>query len=730
MRTKFKVVMLVTMLFLSLVFAPTSHANLQAVGTPDPATGFPAWYQDTTGLSLAPCFDINGFCTVTTAAFPNPTLPFGPTNFPDEGFYFITGADVPVAGGTILYEAALEFAFGSAVPTPGQELTFARTRFVDKTAPVGTYTITHPYGVDIVVADAVNGIKFTNDVGLAGAPFTGVLTAPNMGPFLRRPAGFVTSPDGNVYIGDSITFGPVTGTVVTSVTVAGPVSGTQNLFTLEGKVIGMSITPTTITFPAQRAVVASAPATVTVANLDTVNALTVSSIVVQGTNLADFSIALGSNCLAAPVAAGGSCTFNVIFSGAASATPARTAEIVVTAGTTLPKAFVTPVTGIIDSVLPTSITHFPNVATIPANVAITVSFDEAILASSLTDTTFTVLADGVAVAGTRTFATANNEATFIPTVGDLPEGATVAVGATTGMTDLVGNPLSTAVTFTFTTTAADRTPPTIASIAPATNATGVRTDAAITITFSEPMLGSTITTNTIQVTSGGVAVDGTLTLAGNVATFTPARALAFGTAYTVTVGTGAQDQLRNALSTGQTVNFVTNFQPAAPEIVFPGNAATGVARPVVLRWKPSSDSDPGDVIAYHLFLCNNPSFIGTAPNCIQNVPITPVAAQAKGIYYASVASGSMLFTLFGLGWAFGFKGRKKILLMIAVLVMSGLFIASCSKSDDGAPATPVPTDLTFQVDGLSPNVTYFWKMEADDGKGGVIATPVMTFTTQ
>jgi hypothetical protein len=156
-----------------------------------------------------------------------------------------------------------------------------------------------------------------------------------------------------------------------------------------------------------------------------------------------------------------------------------------------------------------------------------------------------------------------------------------------------------------------------------------------------------------------------------------------------------------------------------------------VARPVVLKWKRSSDSDPADVIAYHLFLCNNPSFIGTGANCIQNVPITPVAAQAKGVYYASVAGGGMLFTLFGLSFAAGIKGRKKILLMIAVLVVSGLFIASCSsKSDDGAPVpAPVSTDVTFQVDGLSPNVTYFWKLEADDGKGGVATTRVMTFST-
>ena len=91
----------------------------------------------------------------------------------------------------------------------------------------------------------------------------------------------------------------------------------------------------------------------------------------------------------------------------------------------------------------------------------------------------------------------------------------------------------------------------------------------------------------------------------------------------------------------------------------------------------------------------------------------------------------MLFSLFGLGWAFGFKGRKRILMIVAVLVISGLFVTSCSKKSSNETAvTAVSTDLTFQVEGLSPNVTYYWKMEADDGKEGVAATPVMTFTTQ
>jgi Bacterial Ig-like domain len=358
------------------------------------------------------------------------------------------------------------------------------------------------------------------------------------------------------------------------------------------------------------------------------------------------------------------------------------------------------------------------------------------LASTITNTTFTLLSNGVPVPGATApvYNDANKTASIALPVAQEQAlvGTVINAQVTTGMTDLVGNPLSSAVTISFTAAAPDRTPPTIAVFDPPDNATGVVTDEPIKVTFSEPMLSTSITASVMQVTSGGIPVDGTVTVSGDVATFTPARPLAFGTAYTVTITTGAQDLASNALVAGQVINFITNFAPLAPDIVSPLNGATGVTRPVVLRWRPSVDQD-GDTIAYHLFLCNNQAFIGTPPNCIQDVKITPAAATAgaKGISYASVASGGMLFTLFGLGWAFGFKGRKRIIMIVAVLVISVLSVASCSKkSSEGTPATAVSTDLTFQVDGLSPNVTYYWKMEADDGKEGVAATPVMTFTTQ
>jgi hypothetical protein len=439
--------------------------------------------------------------------------------------------------------------------------------------------------------------------------------------------------------------------------------------------------------------------------------------------------------LTAAVAPAGTCTFNVVFSGAAAGPVARTAsvEVAATLGT-VPKVVVTPITGIIDAIPPSVLATFPTTSTAPANVNITLTFSESMDPATINATTFLVFSNGTPLPSTPVYSDANKTASIaLPVAQEQALIRTlISVQTTTGMTDLVGNPLSTAVTFSFTATEPDRVPPTIALFDPPNNATGVETADPITVTFSEPMLSTSITNSVMQVTSGGVPVDGTVTVAGNVATFTPARPLAFGTAYTVTITTGAQDLASNALATGQgqVINFVTNFAPQAPEIVSPANGATGVARPVVLRWRPSVDQDQ-DTIAYHLFYCNNQAFIGTAPNCVQDVKITPATAQAKGIYYASVASGSMLFTLFGLSFAAGIKGRKKILLMIAVLVVSGLFIASCrSKTDSGPPATAVSTDLTFQVDGLSPNVTYYWKMEADDGKGGVVATPVMTFTTQ
>src|SRR5512135_1057001 len=305
MLTKRKVVSFAATLLLSLVFVPMSHAALTTVGPVDAANGFPAFYQDSTGLSVAPCFDNNGFCANTMVAAPgfDPALPLAiPVNFPGEGFYFFASAGFPDP--KMIYIAAIEFSFANGIVRAGDQVTFARIRIRNRAVLAGTITVTHPYGVDTIDADPAKGINFTEDIGLAAGIFTGALTG-RIGPFLQSAAGLVKSPDGNVYIGNSVTPVAVTGTPVTTATIAGAINATANTFILEGKVIGMSVTPSTITFPAQRpAPFASAPVPVTVTNLNAASALTIApqpnGILVQGANAADFLIDPASQCITAP----------------------------------------------------------------------------------------------------------------------------------------------------------------------------------------------------------------------------------------------------------------------------------------------------------------------------------------------------------------------------------------------------------------------------------------------
>src|SRR4051794_5787397 len=67
--------------------ARPAHAALSAVGPVNPATGFPDWFQDGSGLKLQPCLDGPPLCL---AAKGDLTAPDG------EAFWFQAEATVPV----------------------------------------------------------------------------------------------------------------------------------------------------------------------------------------------------------------------------------------------------------------------------------------------------------------------------------------------------------------------------------------------------------------------------------------------------------------------------------------------------------------------------------------------------------------------------------------------------------------------------------------------------------
>jgi len=249
-RRIFSKIIQVTAAALAVGIASPAHAELDRVGptSADPRVGgFPAWYQDKTGIAIEFCAPINqaevdgGYCNVVTGDVIPPEV--FPTNFFDEHFYFAAGADLaPANGGRALLVLALESAFNAGV-APGEQIMFSRIRIrLDPVPMTGSYRIIHPYGEDVI--DAVEGDRIfsTDDVGIgAQGDFTGAIHS-RLGPFLMAsniPGGPelppITGPvPGKLYIADPARIGPVTGSALPSFIDSTGASRNHNIFRIEG----------------------------------------------------------------------------------------------------------------------------------------------------------------------------------------------------------------------------------------------------------------------------------------------------------------------------------------------------------------------------------------------------------------------------------------------------------------------------------------------------------------
>ncbi len=269
----------------------TGQAALNAVD-PGPYTAdtgfFPQWYQDSQAVALDLCLSKTVSSRVPPAAppaymctlLPNPgifddALPIVfPTNYPDEGFWFVGDAAIDATtvadpqGITLVYVSALEAAFGGGVPAIGDQISFARIRIRVDVPVAGTYTITHPYGVhtENVITPGRKAINTTVDIGIGPtAVFTGALAGP-IGPFLQSVNGpytegaetFIGDPNLTTPVdfdGDGTPETPVNGEPVTGspfgtnyVRVQGPgIDVRTDLFVVSGKLFeGILPTPLTV----------------------------------------------------------------------------------------------------------------------------------------------------------------------------------------------------------------------------------------------------------------------------------------------------------------------------------------------------------------------------------------------------------------------------------------------------------------------------------------------------
>jgi hypothetical protein len=222
----------------------------------------------------------------------------------------------------------------------------------------------------------------------------------------------------------------------------------------------------------------------------------------------------------------------------------------------------------------TAITPTPGAINVPITTVISAGFSEAMNPSTITTATFTLAGPSGAVAGSVTYSATGSVATFTPSA-NLANNTAYTATITTGAANTLGIETASNYSWSFTTI----TPaPTVTATVPANLATNVPIGQVLTATFSEAMTAATINSTTFTLAGPGGAVAGAVTYNATtfVATFTPSTALANGTVYTATIGTGAQDLAGTGLATNYTWSFTTIIPPPVVVSTVPVNGATGV----------------------------------------------------------------------------------------------------------------------------------------------------------
>lgn len=280
---------------------------------------------------------------------------------------------------------------------------------------------------------------------------------------------------------------------------------------------------------------------------------------------------------------------------------------------------------------------------------INVDFSEPMNPASINASTLQArVTNGAAIAGTVTYNAATRRATLTPT-SPLPNFSSITATITTGATDLAGNALRQATTWTFTTR--DDIPPTVIAASPANGATGVSPNAVVTVTFSERMNAATVNASTIslRITSSGTAITSIVTYNADtrVATLTPSGPLSQNVNYTLTVSTGVRDEQGNAMAAPYSLSFtVGDTTPPTVVSTVPADGATGVATNTIVGATFSEPMDPSTIntTTFTLRLTSGGGNIAGAVTYTGGTNIatfTPAAALASGTSYtATVTTGA------------------------------------------------------------------------------------------
>lgn len=234
-----------------------------------------------------------------------------------------------------------------------------------------------------------------------------------------------------------------------------------------------------------------------------------------------------------------------------------------------------------DQVGPTVSTASPTIGStgVSLTAPVTVTFSEAMTASSINSSTFTLSSSGGAVAGTVTYSSSTNTATFTPSA-NLANSTKYTATITTGAQSASGAALAAAYSWSFTTGAPAA--PTVTSDSPPNAYTGITVNTTVTVNFSKAMTASTLTTSTFTLSSNsGGPVTGTVTCNSpcTTATFTPSAPLGYSTMYFAVLAPGITSTDGGVLES-QGWDFTTAPAGTVPPTVTaqtPASGATNVS---------------------------------------------------------------------------------------------------------------------------------------------------------
>ncbi|MBN1796946.1 MAG: hypothetical protein JW822_00095 [Spirochaetales bacterium] len=139
------------------------------------------------------------------------------------------------------------------------------------------------------------------------------------------------------------------------------------------------------------------------------------------------------------------------------------------------------------------------------------------------------------------------------------------------------------------------------------------------------------------------------------------------------------------------------LMPGKPQLISPVNNAVGISpASVTFTWQMPADTN---ATSYYLYLSTDADFSGCIPVLVQTA--------RSHVAYAAAAFWALLFVC-----SVALIIKRKMLLGLSMLILLVILPMVYCQLGGGKTSPPDPIEVTTTQNGLDPDTTYYWKIEA------------------